>query len=77
MMEAVSSSETSVSIYLTTQCNISKDSHLHTCHHENLKPQSVIIICLINGSVSSSDYIELNDRMINELERIWKEIVVA
>jgi hypothetical protein len=32
MMEAVSSSETSVNIYQTTWCNIPKDSHLHTLH---------------------------------------------
>jgi hypothetical protein len=37
MMEAVSSSETSVNIYQTTQCNIPEESHLHTNHSENLK----------------------------------------
>jgi hypothetical protein len=31
MMEAVSSSETSVSIYHTTQCNIPEDSHIKIC----------------------------------------------
>jgi hypothetical protein len=30
MMQAVSTSEMSVSIYQTTQHNISEDSHLHT-----------------------------------------------
>jgi hypothetical protein len=37
MMEAVSSSETSVSIYKTTGCNVPQDSHLHTYCSENLK----------------------------------------
>jgi hypothetical protein len=29
MMEAISSTETSVNIYQTTQCKIPEDSHLH------------------------------------------------
>jgi hypothetical protein len=37
MMEAVRSSETSVSIYQTIQRNISEDSHLHNRCRENLK----------------------------------------
>jgi hypothetical protein len=37
MMEAVSSSETSASIYKTTWCNVPQDSHLHTYCRENLK----------------------------------------
>jgi hypothetical protein len=37
MMEAVSTSETSVSFYLTTRRNIQEDNHLHTRHHENLQ----------------------------------------
>jgi hypothetical protein len=37
MMEAVSTYETSVNFYHTTQCNISEDSHLHSCRHENMK----------------------------------------
>jgi hypothetical protein len=37
MMEAVSTSETSVNIYQTTRCNIQEDSHLHTCRREKLK----------------------------------------
>jgi hypothetical protein len=41
MMEKVSFSETSVSIYQTTQCNIPEDSHLHTLHHENLKSYQI------------------------------------
>jgi hypothetical protein len=36
MMEAASTSETSVN-YQTTRHNIPEDSHLHTCRHENLK----------------------------------------
>jgi hypothetical protein len=37
MMEAVSTSETSVNFYQTTRHSSQKTaSHLHTCHHENL-----------------------------------------
>jgi hypothetical protein len=35
-------------------------------------------ICdLFNDAVSNPDFIVSNGRMINELERIWKEAVVA
>jgi hypothetical protein len=37
MMEAASTSETSVNFYQTTWRNNSEDSHLHTRHCENLK----------------------------------------
>jgi hypothetical protein len=37
MMEAESTSETSVSFYQTTRLNIPEDSHLHASHRENLK----------------------------------------
>jgi hypothetical protein len=37
MMEAASTSETSVNFYKNSQRNNSKDRPLHTCHHENLK----------------------------------------
>jgi hypothetical protein len=50
MMEAASISETSVSFYQTTRCNIPKDSHLHNRRRENLKshkessvPQHILI----------------------------------
>jgi hypothetical protein len=36
MMEAVSTSETSVSFYQTTLRYIPEDSHFHTRRHENL-----------------------------------------
>jgi hypothetical protein len=42
-MEAVSSSETSVSIYQTTWYNNPEDGHLHTCHHENLKSHLAVL----------------------------------
>jgi hypothetical protein len=41
MMEAVSTSETSVNLYETTRRNIPEDSHLHTRRHQNLKYQAV------------------------------------
>jgi hypothetical protein len=37
MMEAVSTSETSVNFYQTTRSNITEDTHLHTRRQENLK----------------------------------------
>jgi hypothetical protein len=37
MMEAASTSETSVNFYQTKRHYNPEDSHLHTCHHENLK----------------------------------------
>jgi hypothetical protein len=37
MMEAASTSETSINFYQTTWRNISEDSHLHTRRRENLK----------------------------------------
>jgi hypothetical protein len=37
MMEAASTSETSVNFYQATWCNNPEDSHLHTSRHENLK----------------------------------------
>jgi hypothetical protein len=41
MMEAATTSETSVNLYQTTQCNIPKDSHLHTRHRKNLKSHQI------------------------------------
>jgi hypothetical protein len=43
MMEAVSSSEISVSIYQTTRCNIPDVSHLHTRRRENFKYHAAAI----------------------------------
>jgi mannose/fructose-specific phosphotransferase system component IIA len=37
IMDAVSTSKTSVNFYQTTRRNIAEDSHLHTCRRENLK----------------------------------------
>jgi hypothetical protein len=39
MIEAASTSETSENFYQTTRHNNPEDSHLHTCHRENLKTQ--------------------------------------
>jgi hypothetical protein len=44
MMEAVSTSETSVSICHTTRRNIPEHSHLHTRRCENLKSHILFII---------------------------------
>jgi hypothetical protein len=37
MMETASTPEMYVNFYETTWCNNPEDSHLHTCHHRNLK----------------------------------------
>jgi hypothetical protein len=39
MMDAASTTETSVNFYQTTRRNNPEDSHLHTCHREDLKSQ--------------------------------------
>jgi hypothetical protein len=40
-MEAISTPETSVSIYQTARRNIPEDSHLHTRRRENLKSHNL------------------------------------
>jgi hypothetical protein len=55
-------------------------SNISKCMHVCLSLQSSLryFICdLRNGTVSSSDYMMFDDRMINELERMWKEVVTA
>jgi hypothetical protein len=37
----------------------------------------LLIYCLCNDTVSSPSYVASNVRVINELERIWKEVVMA
>jgi hypothetical protein len=49
MMEAVNTSETSVSFYQTTLGNIPEDSHLYICHRENLKSQQLNMFRLLKG----------------------------
>jgi hypothetical protein len=46
MMEAGSSSETSVNFYQTALSNFPEDSHLHTRRRENLKLQRIILLSL-------------------------------
>jgi hypothetical protein len=43
MMEAASTSETSVNVYQTTWCYNPEDSHLHTPRHENQKSHIYLI----------------------------------
>jgi hypothetical protein len=57
----VSSSETTVSVYQTTGCNIPEDSHLHTSRRENLKSVMKTIIYL-------ADYNEVSVRWIVIIE---------
>jgi hypothetical protein len=53
MTEAASTSETSVSFYQTTRCNIPEDSHLHTRRRENLKSHLVSVLLTARGLTSS------------------------
>jgi hypothetical protein len=46
MMEAANTSETSVNVYQTTQCNNPEDSYLHTRRLENLKSHLGILFLL-------------------------------
>jgi hypothetical protein len=50
MMEAVSTSETSVKYYRTTRRNIPEDSHLHTLRRKNLKshPINTRFVCALS-----------------------------
>jgi hypothetical protein len=52
MMEAASTSESSLNFYQTTRRNIPEDGHLHTRRRENLK--SLRRICWINPSLLPS-----------------------
>jgi hypothetical protein len=45
MMEAVSTSEMSVSFYQTIRRNIPEDSHLYTRRCENLKTHHQLVVC--------------------------------
>jgi hypothetical protein len=46
MIEAVSTSETPVSLYQTTQRNTPEDNHLHARHRENLISHNWIYVVL-------------------------------
>lgn len=43
MMDAESTSKPWVSFYHITPCSIPKDSHLYTCHYENLKQHKSVV----------------------------------
>jgi hypothetical protein len=43
MMEAVSSSEMSVSMYQTTRRNIPEDSNINSCYREDLKSHCLLL----------------------------------
>jgi hypothetical protein len=44
---------------------------------KNIETWLAFIYGLYNNPVSHSDYMMLNDRVINEVERMWKEVVMA
>lgn len=54
MVEAVSSSETSLGIFQTTRCHNPEDAHLHTCLRENLKYHSIKYSQLIRDTLNFS-----------------------
>jgi hypothetical protein len=55
MMEAASTSETSVNFYQMTRHNNQEVSHLHTHRHENLKSQ--IRKCLHNSKLNADKHV--------------------
>jgi hypothetical protein len=76
MMEAVSTSKTSVNFYESTWRNIPKDSYPHTRRRENMKSHQITF----DLSPSCRARNESSDEIItviDELERIWKETVVV
>jgi hypothetical protein len=52
MMQAASTSETSVNFYHTTGSNNPEDSHLHTHCHENLKSHCLIFAVTTKNSIT-------------------------
>jgi hypothetical protein len=66
-MEAASTSETAVNFYQTTQHNNPEDSHLHTCHHENLKSHNGMTV-----SFDKSKAMEFRER-----DSITSKIVIS
>jgi hypothetical protein len=68
MMEAVSTSETSVNIYQTTWRNILEDSHLHTRRRENLKSHTDFLFILLGLQAVSS---------INSLSSIMYFVIIG
>jgi hypothetical protein len=47
-IEAASTFETQVIFYETTQRNIPKNGHLHTCRREKLKSHYIIVYTFVN-----------------------------
>jgi hypothetical protein len=54
MVEAQSTSETSVNFYHTTWLNIPEDSHLHILRRENLKSQQGLFKFLVCYLIAKS-----------------------
>jgi hypothetical protein len=54
LIEAVSSSETSVSVYQYTRCNIPEDSHLYTYFLEKLKFHKNFYFCVLSNFIIQS-----------------------
>jgi hypothetical protein len=49
MMEAASTSETTVFLYQTTRRNSPEDSHFHTRRHENLNLKNTTVNLMMKG----------------------------
>jgi hypothetical protein len=56
MMEAASTSETSVNFYKSTWRNNPEDSHLNTRRRENLKSHSSVITLNLGSGTSQQNY---------------------
>jgi hypothetical protein len=52
--------------------------HLKIGHDHILSSYMYLFICgLFNGAVSISEYVASNDRVINELEKVWRKAAVV
>jgi hypothetical protein len=70
-MEAVSFSETSVSIYQTTRCNIPEDSHYHARHLEDLKSHQATLFA---GWLVGLNYQFVNS-FKNDLQHFFEHVL--
>jgi hypothetical protein len=77
MMEAVSTSETSVNFYQTTRRNNPEDSHLHTHHCENLKSYQIKIVVDVLGTTYNyavEDCMNRSTTLVNMIQHSSLEI---
>jgi hypothetical protein len=61
MMEAASTSETSVSFYESTRRNIPEDSHFHTRRGDYLKSHLLLVQFTIHNHPLNEHHMQLNE----------------